>query len=89
MRHLVAEVGVSQVVYGTDVPFNWPVTVDLVLKAPFLSERRKGSDSQRQSPPPPAHRLSRSALPGWIGAMTVSGDALFIRTAQKLYRIQQ
>ena len=22
--------------YGTDVPFNWPVTVDLVLEAPFL-----------------------------------------------------
>ncbi len=32
LRHLVAEVGVGQVVYGTDVPFNWPVTVDLVLE---------------------------------------------------------
>src|SRR5688572_10835826 len=30
LRHLVAEVGVSQIVYGTDVPYNWPVTVDLV-----------------------------------------------------------
>ena len=30
LRHLVAEMGVSQVVYGTDIPFNWPVTVDLV-----------------------------------------------------------
>jgi aminocarboxymuconate-semialdehyde decarboxylase len=38
LRHLVAEVGVGNVVYGTDVPFNWPVTVDLVLDAPFLSD---------------------------------------------------
>jgi aminocarboxymuconate-semialdehyde decarboxylase len=36
LRHLVAEAGVGQVMYGTDVPFNWPVTVDLVLAAPFL-----------------------------------------------------
>ncbi|MEW5984540.1 MAG: amidohydrolase family protein [Acidobacteriota bacterium] len=38
LRHLVAEVGVGQILYGTDIPFNWPVTVDLVLKAPFLSD---------------------------------------------------
>ena len=41
LRHLVAECGVSQVVYGTDNPFNWPVTVDLVLNAPFLSNAEK------------------------------------------------
>ena len=41
LRHLVAEVGVSQIVYGTDVPFNWPVTVDLVLNATFLSNADK------------------------------------------------
>jgi aminocarboxymuconate-semialdehyde decarboxylase len=41
LRHLVAEVGVGQVMYGTDVPFNWPVTVDLVLNAPFLSDADK------------------------------------------------
>jgi len=41
LRHLVAEVGVNQVVYGTDVPFNWPVTVDLVLNASFLSDADK------------------------------------------------
>jgi aminocarboxymuconate-semialdehyde decarboxylase len=41
LRHLVAEVGVGQIVYGTDVPFNWPVTVDLVLDAPFLSDTDK------------------------------------------------
>ena len=41
LRHLVAEVGVSQIVYGTDVPFNWPVTVDLVLNASYLSAADK------------------------------------------------
>lgn len=41
LRHLVAEVCVGQIVYGTDVPFNWPVTVDLVLDAPFLSDTDK------------------------------------------------
>jgi aminocarboxymuconate-semialdehyde decarboxylase len=41
LRHLVAEMGVGQVVYGTDVPFNWPVTVDLVVRASFLSDSDK------------------------------------------------
>ena len=41
LRHLVAECGVSQIVYGTDYPFDWPVTVDLVLKATFLSNAEK------------------------------------------------
>jgi aminocarboxymuconate-semialdehyde decarboxylase len=41
LRHLVAEMGVGQIVYGTDVPFNWPVTVDLILDAPFLSDTDK------------------------------------------------
>ena len=41
LRHLVAEVGVGQVLYGTDVPFNWPVTVDLILNASFLSNADK------------------------------------------------
>ena len=26
LRHLVAEIGVGQIVYGTDNPLNWPVT---------------------------------------------------------------
>jgi aminocarboxymuconate-semialdehyde decarboxylase len=37
----VAEVGVGQLVYGTDVPFNWPATVDLILNASFLSNADK------------------------------------------------
>ena len=41
LRHLVSEVGVSQIVYGTDNPFNWPVTVDLVLNADFLNDAEK------------------------------------------------
>jgi len=41
LRHLVAEMGTGQVVYGTDVPFNWPATVDLVLQAPFLGDAEK------------------------------------------------
>ena len=41
LRHLVAEVGVDQIVYGTDVPFNWPVTVDLVLQAGYLTDVQK------------------------------------------------
>ncbi|HYR91424.1 MAG TPA: amidohydrolase family protein [Terriglobia bacterium] len=41
LRHLVAETGVSQVVFGTDIPFNWPAAVDLILKAPFLKDAEK------------------------------------------------
>jgi aminocarboxymuconate-semialdehyde decarboxylase len=41
LRHLIAEVGVGQIVYGTDNPFNWPVTVDLVLNASFLNNAEK------------------------------------------------
>jgi aminocarboxymuconate-semialdehyde decarboxylase len=41
LRHLVAEVGAGQIVYGTDVRFNWPVTVDLVLNAKWLSNADK------------------------------------------------
>ena len=43
LRHLVAELGVGQVVYGTDIPFNWPVTVDLILKATFLKDAEKAA----------------------------------------------
>jgi aminocarboxymuconate-semialdehyde decarboxylase len=33
IRHLVAEMGATQVVYGTDIPFVWPDTIDAILKA--------------------------------------------------------
>jgi aminocarboxymuconate-semialdehyde decarboxylase len=41
LRHLVAEMGVSQVVYGTDMPYNWPANVDLILNAKFLNDANK------------------------------------------------
>jgi aminocarboxymuconate-semialdehyde decarboxylase len=41
LRHLVAEVGVSQMVYGTDFPFPWPVGVDFILNAAFLTDADK------------------------------------------------
>jgi|KBSSwiStaDraftv2_1062776.scaffolds.fasta_scaffold216205_2 aminocarboxymuconate-semialdehyde decarboxylase len=41
LRHLMAEVGVGQMVYGTDYPFDWPVGIDFILNAPFLSNADK------------------------------------------------
>ena len=41
LRHLVAEAGVGQMVYGTDYPFDWPVGIDFVLNAPFLRDADK------------------------------------------------
>jgi predicted TIM-barrel fold metal-dependent hydrolase len=41
LRHLVAETGVGQIFYGTDYPFDWPVGVDFVLTAKFLSNAEK------------------------------------------------
>jgi aminocarboxymuconate-semialdehyde decarboxylase len=38
LRHLIAEAGIGQIMYGTDYPFDWPVGIDFVLKAPFLSD---------------------------------------------------
>jgi aminocarboxymuconate-semialdehyde decarboxylase len=33
IRHLVAEMGPTQVVYGTDIPLVWPDTIDAILQA--------------------------------------------------------
>ena len=41
LRHLVAEVGASQVVYGSDMPYDWPDTIDLVVESPTLTEDEK------------------------------------------------
>jgi aminocarboxymuconate-semialdehyde decarboxylase len=39
LRHLIAEVGVSQIVMGTDYPFPWTkVSVDHILNTPDLSD---------------------------------------------------
>ena len=41
LRHLVAEVGASQVVYGSDMPFAWPETIDLIADSPSLTDTEK------------------------------------------------
>ena len=41
LRHLVAEVGADHIFYGTDYPFDWPVGVDFVVNASFLSNAQK------------------------------------------------
>ncbi len=41
LRHLIAEMGAGQVVYGTDRPFNWPDTLDLILNATWLTDADK------------------------------------------------
>ncbi len=39
LRHLIAEVGVGQIVLGTDHPFPWTKTaVDHILNTPGLSD---------------------------------------------------
>lgn len=41
MRHLAAEMGPGQIVYGTDTPFNWPDSQNLILDASFLNDAQK------------------------------------------------
>ena len=42
MRHIIAEVGASQIVLGTDFPYPWTTTaVDLVLSTPGLSDDQR------------------------------------------------
>ena len=43
LRHLVAEVGADHIFYGTDYPFDWPVGIDFVLNASFLSDTQKAA----------------------------------------------
>ena len=42
LRHLIAEVGASQIVMGTDYPFPWTKTaVDHILATPGLSDAER------------------------------------------------
>ena len=43
LRHLVAEMGASHVVYGSDIPFNWPDTIDTIVNSPSLSDAEKAA----------------------------------------------
>ena len=48
LRHLVAEVGVGQIFYGTDYPFDWPVGHRLRPERDVPEQCPQGSDSRRQ-----------------------------------------
>jgi aminocarboxymuconate-semialdehyde decarboxylase len=41
LRHMVAEMGPENLVYGSDMPFNWPDTIDIVVNASYLSDAEK------------------------------------------------
>ena len=41
VRHLVAEMGPSQIVYGSDMPFVWPDTIDDILNLPTIGDADK------------------------------------------------
>jgi aminocarboxymuconate-semialdehyde decarboxylase len=41
LRHLIAEMGAGQVVFGTDIPFGWPVNVDYIVDYKGLSNAEK------------------------------------------------
>jgi aminocarboxymuconate-semialdehyde decarboxylase len=41
LRHLVAETGPTQVVYGSDIPYDWPDTIDLIVESPDLEDHDK------------------------------------------------
>ena len=43
LRHLVAETGPGQVVYGTDMPFTWPDTLDVIRNASYLTDADKSA----------------------------------------------
>ncbi len=41
LRHLVAEMGSSQIVFGSDIPFDWPDTVPLIEDSADLNADQK------------------------------------------------
>ncbi len=41
LRHLIEQVGVDHIFYGTDYPFDWPVGIDFILNARMLSNAQK------------------------------------------------
>ena len=67
LRHLVAEVGVDHIFYGTDYPFDWPVGIDFVLNATFLSNAQKEAILGNSREAPPNHPVTLSPLSGAIG----------------------
>ena len=41
LRHLVSEVGAARIVYGSDMPYEWPDTIDLIATADSLKDAEK------------------------------------------------
>jgi aminocarboxymuconate-semialdehyde decarboxylase len=41
LRHMIAEMGVGQIVYGTDMPFPWPINPDTILNNRLLNNAEK------------------------------------------------
>ena len=41
LRHLAAEVGAGQIVYGSDLPYPWPDTIDTIARAKAFSAAQK------------------------------------------------
>ena len=41
LRHLVATCGYEHVVYGSDMPYNWPDTADIIAGATYLPESER------------------------------------------------
>ena len=41
LRHLVAEMGPSQVFYCTDMTLGWPDTMDLIINSSYLNNAEK------------------------------------------------
>jgi aminocarboxymuconate-semialdehyde decarboxylase len=41
LRHLVATCGYDHVVYGSDMPYNWPDTLDIIAGATYLPESER------------------------------------------------
>jgi aminocarboxymuconate-semialdehyde decarboxylase len=41
LRHMIAEMGIGQIVYGTDMPFPWPINPDTILNNRLLNNAEK------------------------------------------------
>ncbi len=41
LRHLAAEVGPSQIVYGSDLPYVWPDTIDIIASSRHFTDAQK------------------------------------------------
>jgi aminocarboxymuconate-semialdehyde decarboxylase len=41
LRHMIAEMGAGQIVYGTDMPFPWPVNPDTILNNRLITDAQK------------------------------------------------